>query len=554
MRGKVAIVNPDAPFFARSLRVALHFILLLVLAGFSYAVDGGSVSGTVSDPSGAVIPGASVVLSDATGGTQKTATAGEDGSYLFSNIAAGHYEIRIEVTGFQPYQEDDIEVEAGIVFRADVKLTMAARAEAVEVVSNVATMDLSSTQSGGLITMKQMTAVPLNGRSFTDLLAMQPGVVPASSAQPNAVVMSGCTATPPSGDLNAGNLSVSGQRETANGFLVNGSVVEEDFNNGTAIVPDLDSIQDLRVLTNNFDAEYGNYSGGQVMVNTRSGSNQVHGNVFEFLRNTNLDARNYFATTRAAYDRNQYGGTLGGPIRKNKAYFFVDYQGTQMTQGQETGYIVVPSLADRSGNLGDLASQLTGKVSSDYWASQLAQKLGYAVQAGEPYYSSGCVSAAQCVFPNAKLPTSIWSAPAKALMQYIPQPNVGSNLFSDSAQNETLGDNKAAGRVDFNTQRFGNIFVYYLADQFSLDNPYPTQQGGANVPGFNALSNGRAQLLSIGQVKSFGSNTVNEAHFSYMRIRQHDRATGGRRWSVAGVAGIRQRRGHAGNRAAEPGH
>ncbi len=110
-----------------------------------------------------------------------------------------------------------------------------------------------------------MTSVPLNGRSFTDLLAMQPGVIPASSAQPNAVVMSGCTTTPPSGDLNAGNLSVSGQRETANGFSVNGSVVEEDFNNGTAVVPTLDAIQDFRVLTNNFDAEYGNYSGGQVL-------------------------------------------------------------------------------------------------------------------------------------------------------------------------------------------------------------------------------------------------------------------------------------------------
>jgi hypothetical protein len=116
-------------------------------------------------------------------------------------------------------------------------------------------------------------------------------------------------------------------------------------------------------------------------VSTKSGSNQIHGNVFEFLRNTDLDARNYFATSRAAYDRNQYGGTLGGPIRKDKAYFFVDYQGTQMTQGQETGDIVVPSVADRSGNLSDLASQLTGKVSSTYWASQLAQKLGYQVSA-----------------------------------------------------------------------------------------------------------------------------------------------------------------------------
>jgi hypothetical protein len=231
-----------------------------------------------------------------------------------------------------------------------------------------------------------MDSVPLNGRSFTDLLATQPGVIPASSAQPNAVVMSGCTNTPPSGDLDAGNLSVSGQRETANGFSVNGGTVEEDFNNGTAIVPNLDSIENLRVLTNNFDGEYGNFSGGEVQVTTKSGGDAIHGSAFEFLRTTDLDARNYFAAERAAFDRNQYGGSLGGPIRKDKVFFFLDYQGTRMTQGQETGNIYLPSAADRSGNLLDLASQFNGKVSSTDWAAQLSDKLGYDVWAGERYY------------------------------------------------------------------------------------------------------------------------------------------------------------------------
>ncbi len=136
-------------------------------------------------------------------------------------------------------------------------------------------VETTSSQLGETISAAKMTSVPLNGRSFTDLLAIQPGVIPASSQQPNAVVMSGCSATPPSGDLNPGNLSVSGQRETSNGFSVNGSNVEEDFNNGTAIVPNLDSIQDFKVLTSNFDAEYGNFGGGQVLVNTKSGGNQA---------------------------------------------------------------------------------------------------------------------------------------------------------------------------------------------------------------------------------------------------------------------------------------
>jgi hypothetical protein len=135
---------------------------------------------------------------------------------------------------------------------------------------------------GEAVTANKISAVPLSGRSYTDLLALQPGIIPTSSQQPNAVVMSGVSSTPPSGDLDPGNLSVSGQRETANGFMLNGSDVEEGVNMGTAIVPNLDSIQELQVITNNFDAEYGNYSGGQIIVVTKSGGNQFHGGGFEF--------------------------------------------------------------------------------------------------------------------------------------------------------------------------------------------------------------------------------------------------------------------------------
>ena len=129
---------------------------------------------------------------------------------------------------------------------------------------------------------------------------------------------------------------------------------------------------------------------------------------------------------------------------------------------------------------------------------------------------SGCTSNAQCVFPNAQIAASIWSAPAAALLQYIPQPRAGSDLFSSSSANETLGDNKAAARFDVNT-RLGNLTAYYFIDQYTMDNPYPTAQGGANVPGFKALSNGRAQLFNLGLTRSWGASTVNEARFSYLR-------------------------------------
>ena len=494
------------------------FGCLIPFATIGVAADTGTIAGNVTDPTGAVISGADVVMRNLHDGTRSAATTAGDGSYSFTGITSGHYEVLIDAPGFAPYRSSDIEVAPGAALHYDAQLVLAPQTEAVEVSAEQPRLETSSTELGQTISAAKMISVPLNGRSFTDLLAMQPGVVPASSAQPNAVVMSGCTTTPPSGDLNAGNLSISGQRETGNGFMVNGSIVEEDFNNGTAVVPNLDSIQDFRVITGNFDPEHGNFSGGQVLVNTKSGSNQLHGDIFEFLRNTDLDARNYFATQRALYNRNQYGGTLGGPIRKGKAYFFVDYQGTQMKQGQETGNIMVPSMADRTGNLSDLASQLGGGVSTQYWANQLSQKLGYKVWAGEPYYIAGCSSGAQCVFPHAVIPQSIWSAPATALLKYIPQPNVGSNLFSDSSQNEILGDNKGAVRLDVNTSSVGNISFYYLIDQYSMNNPYPTQQGGANVPGFNAMSDGMAQLFSLGMTKAFGANTLNEAHFSYMRF------------------------------------
>ncbi len=158
-------------------------------------------------------------------------------------------------------------------------------------------METTSTQLGQVITGRQMTAVPLDGRSYTDLLSLQPGVAPQTSITSTTVQDVGATILNPSGTLNPGTISVNGQREFANYFSVNGADVEEDVNAGTAIIPNLDAIDEFRIITSNFDAEYGEFSGGQINVVTKSGSNGFHGNAFEFLRNTDLDARNYFSPT-----------------------------------------------------------------------------------------------------------------------------------------------------------------------------------------------------------------------------------------------------------------
>ena len=490
-------------------------LLSLLLSSSGLADATASISGVVLDPSGAVVADAEVTLQNSAGGGEQHVTTSGDGSFSFADIVPASYRIRIQAAGFKPYAQTV--VTGASPANVEVRLEMNSESTTVEVSADGLEAELSSSQLGETIAGKKAASVPLNGRSFTDLLAIQPGIVPASSQQPNAVVMSGCTATPPSGDLDPGNLSVSGQRETANGFMVNGSTVQEAFNMGTAIVPNLDSIQEFRVLTSNFDAEYGNYSGGQVMVITKSGTDHFHGSAFEFLRNTDLDARNYFSSERAKFDRNQFGGTVGGPLKKDKTFFFVDYQGTRMTEGVDTGLITVPSLQDRSGNLSDLASALTGKVNGQYWAGLLSKELGYAVIPGEPYYTVNCANAAQCVFPNAVIPQSAWSAPAKHLLQYIPLANQGVNTFSTSSQDEQLRDDKGAARIDSNT-RWGTLSAYYSLDDYFLNNPYPAGQGGANVPGFNALSTGRAQLLNVGLTTPLGSNTINELRASYMRF------------------------------------
>jgi hypothetical protein len=519
--------NRSFSFSKRSGRLVLFaFVALLgCFGGDLLAGVGGSISGTVTDPSGAVIVKASVTVRNNDTGIQQTVATDAKGFYSFPNLSIGHYDLEVASAAFRPYRRTGIVVDANSALKIDAALEVGEISDAVTVIENRLHVETTSTQNGEVITGAQITAVPLNGRSFTDLLALQPGVAPVTSITTQTVQDVGASVLSPSGDLNPGTISINGQREFANSFIVNGSDVEEDVNMGAAIIPNLDAIAEFRILTNNFDAEYGEFSGGQINVITKSGSNTFHGDVFEFLRNTNLDARNYFSPTRGAFDQNQFGGTFGGPIRKDKIFFFGDYQGTRSTQGVDTGQIPVPSAQDRTGDLADLASSFvttdaSGKtvpttVSGPNFANLLSQKLGYPVSAGEAYYTPGCTNAT-CVFPGAVIPQSAWSAPATDLLKYIPSPNIGNGTFATSASNQTLRDDKGAYRLDANT-RWGLLSAYYFLDDWSQNNPFPVAQGGANVPGFSADYLGRAQLLSLGDTKTLGSTAVNEFRFGMLR-------------------------------------
>jgi hypothetical protein len=465
-----------------------------------------------------VIARAAVTVTNKAQGIQTKTKTDENGVYTFPTLPVGRYDLHFEAQGFNPQEKTGLKIDIDSALTEDAMLELAQRAEEVTVIENTVALGTTSTEVGEVVNGTQMTSVALNGRSFTDLLALQPGIVPTTTQLPDSIVMAGVTvAIAPSGVLNAGNQSISGQREDANGFMVNGGDVKERMNGGTSIVPNLDSIAEFRILTNDFDPEYGNYSGGIVNVVTKSGSNQLHGSAFNFLRNTDLDARNFFSPERSFYRQNQFGGTVGGPIKKNKIFYFVDYQGTRQSQGIDTGLIAVPSLADRTGNLSDVASVLTGSVSSPYLANVLGQKLGYSATAGELYCTPGCASDTTCVFPGSVIPQRAWSAPAQHLLQYIPVPNVGPTTFSTSSDGQILRDEKGSLRVDANSNRCGLLSGYYFIDDYNLNNPYPRQQGGASVPGFSALNLGRSQLINLADTKTFGPTTVNELRLSFMR-------------------------------------
>ena len=550
MPPKRAAVMVRTGLVHRSQTIHLRLIVLsMLLTGLcclfspQLAIAGvtGSISGTVTDKSGAVIAGAEVTARNTETGVQQTVKSDSDGRYSFLSLPPGHYDLKIQSSGFKGYQQTGIAIEVNAALRVDVTLQVGGSSENVVVSSSAAHVETENTQLGEVIGSTKMTTIPLNGRSYTDLFALQPGVVPISSGQ--------YSPTSPSGGLNAGSLSVSGQREDANGFMVNGGNVEEGTNNGAAVIPNLDSIAEFRILTSNFDAEYGNYSGGQINAVTKSGTNNLHGDLFEFLRNTDLDARNFYSPTRGAFHQNQFGGTVGGPIVHSKVFYFLDYQGTRQTIGQDTGLITVPSPQERGGDFSAFADPTTAgsfttidgngvtvastvnstATGANNWASVLGAQLGYPISAGEPYYytattnnplteapfGSDCTTSSQCVFPGAVIPQSGFSIPAHALLSYIPSPNPSTGFFSASAFNQVLRDDKFGIRVD-GTTHWGDLSAYYFFDDYNLNAPYPSQ--GATVPGFAATTTGRAQLLNLSDTKALSGGTAfNEFRFSYLR-------------------------------------
>lgn len=504
-------------------KIGLLIVLTAILIPGTLRADvTGSILGVVHDSSGAVITGAKVVATNVeTNFSQETSTS-SDGSYRILALPAGHYRLTVSASGFRPYVETGIEVKVNDQLRFDATMTVGTVTEEVNVEANAVQVQTESTQLGDVIDSKKMEALPLNGRSYIDLLGLQAGVAPGTTGSIQQD-------RPVSGNLNPGNISVNGQRETANAFLVNGGDVSEGRNLGAGLVPNLDSVEEFRLITNSFDAEYGKFSGAVMNAITKSGTNSIHGDVFEFLRNDKLDAKNYFTTGKSELRRNQFGYTVGGPIWKNHLFFFSDYQGTRQVQGAETGLVTVPTPAQLSGNIDPAAFMTTDSngnpipttVDGAYWAQVLSTRLnGQPVSQGEPYSFVGCTTTAQCVFPGGVIPQTAFAKPVASYLPFIPTPTLpgDTNNYSNNSQKNIWNDNKYGERVDFNNQKTGNWSWYYHLDNTEVDNALA---GFASVPGFPTTTPSRAQQFVMSNTKTFGATAVNEARFSFFRNVLH---------------------------------
>jgi hypothetical protein len=529
-----------------SLRKILPLAGVIAIAIPLHASITGTISGTVSDPQGAVMPKVSVTaLNEQTGVIQSTVTDGK-GFYSFPALDVGNYTIKSSVSGFETYEEKAIHIDAESSVQADIVLKVGRVTQVEIITSNVLGVETQSTQLGEVLESEQMLAVPLNGRSFTDLLSLQPGV------NPSATIETADTIAPSGGvsSTSMGSISVNGGRGSSNGYMINGGNTNDGVENTAAISPNLDSIQEFRIITGNFDAEYGNYSGGQVNVVTKNGTNTWHGSGFEFVRNTDFDSNGYYfqsITPIQTLNQNIYGGTLGGPIRKDKVFFFADFQGTYRNSAASSSQ-VVPSAADETGNVSDWEPTIennAGSVNGTGWASVLTNRLasvtGQTVMDGESYFvgpdgtSATCTntnpsSANGCVFPHDTIPAKAWDPVASHMLQYII--NSGSDIgttpdagfstgnapnYENSSLSNTVRDYKESGRVDVNT-RYGTLFGYYFLDNTTSINPF----AGGSFPGWGQSTLQRAQEINAGLTTTFKNNSVNNFRFTYLRSAIND--------------------------------
>lgn len=484
-------------------------LMLGAAAGANAQSTGGRIRGTVGDQSGGAVAGATIRLVNEATHSSRDTQSGANGEYLFLEIPVGSYEVNVAQAGFKKYVRKGIVLNLNEVLTLDVTLQVGGSTETIEVTGAPPLVDTSSTQLGAVVNERAISQLPLAQRDAYQLLQLQPGV--QSQVGLDSVY----------GSDRAGVVSVNGGRGRDNNFTVNGGDGNDQFAGLPAIQPSPDAIAEFRVLTNTFDAEYGRNSGAVVNVVTKSGTNEIHGNLYEFFRNRNLNARGFFDTKKLDYLQNQFGATLGGPIRKDKTFFFATYEGDRIRRGSSSDTVTVPTDLERTGDFSG-GSTFSGVISDQFFADTLNARPGCASAvsaAGGAQIAAGANYAD--VFPGKKIPTQCFDQTALDLLnQFVPHANIGSSLF----QGVPLGherSNQFTVKIDHQLTKKQQLSGYYYFDQHFLAKPFARfQAGGSNIPGFGDLTDERIQQVNISHTWSIGTTSVNEARFTLFREGQ----------------------------------
>jgi Carboxypeptidase regulatory-like domain len=503
---------------------------------------GGRILGRVADPSGAVIAHVKVVATNEATGVGRSAESNDSGDYSFPEVPVGVYTLSFELTGFKKDLRHSVSVDLNQVVTLNMVMQIGQAQEVVDVTSEAPLVDTTSTQLGAIMDSREVSNLPLNSRDTYQLLQLQPGVM-STTGSSNSLIY---------GSDSPGAVSVNGGRGRANNFSVNGGDANDLFVNLPTVQPSPDTIQEFRVLTNTFDAEYGRNSGSVINVVTKSGTNQWHGSAYEFFRNKVLNANEYCFTAaeglpcdKPQFNQNQFGGTFGGPIKKDRTFFFASYEGRRIRQGIQSPAVTVPSsqetpsptnlvngqivadFSDVNPVTGGSASPFTGVLTNSSILSsrpgcQAATTAigGGLIQDGAPYGAVIPGNPLPPIFPNSQIPLACMDATAVDLLQFVPQaPNDG-NLITTVPTQPTRGDQFTV-KVDHRINEKQNLSIYYYFNDESTTQPFANfELTGADVPGFGSIIDERFQQWNISHTWTISNSTVNEARFNYNRESQ----------------------------------
>jgi hypothetical protein len=455
----------------------------------------GTITGTVTDPSGAAVPNAKVTATNVGTSVTFSATTTTTGVYNLLFLPVASYTVAVEQSGFKKATLGPIKIEVNQTARLDVSLQVGQVTETVEVKDVAPILQTESTATGDTITSTKLTSIPLNGRNFASLTLLIPGAI---STNPNAMNTVGRF------QGSGSRPQVNGNREQTNNFMLDGVDVNDSIDNRIGYNPNVDALEEVKVLTGNAGGEFGNAGGGSVLMTLKSGTNQFHGNVFEFLRNDKFDANGFFANranqARRPLRRNIFGGTLGGPIVRNKMFFFVDYEQTeQRASGPATA-----SVAPAEWRTGDLSQFL--RVNNQIIRDPL----------------TGDTLASRAPFPNNQIPRARFNPVATALFGnqgLYPLPNnqgvgplgVGSNYLSSSAS--SLSNKQGDAKWDYRLSDKDNVAVRYsrgFYESFGSRNPLPIQMTGGTT--------GPTQSVVANWTRTISTRMVNDARIAYSRI------------------------------------